>query len=406
MSAVDSSPTNRRLRVLFSVRPYRGHVHPLIPLARAFQRRGHSVALATSSDAGRVIAGAGLPWIPAGHNPREVWDLYPRADPDYGYQAVRAKVDDLLAISVSRFRPDVIVRDPTDLAPIIAGEIVGALNVIYGLARFIPKVSWQTLGADRTITRLRRDFRLPADPDLKSMFSDLYLSVLPRFMEVQRVLPVPSVQHIRYVPWDGDHGEPSARRPGDRPQVLMTLGTVYNTETDMFLRFFEAVAGEDFDVVCTLGDGSDPEVTDGAPANVRFERYVPHSALLPACDAVLCHGGFNTVLGTLMAGVPLVCAPIGSDQDFNARLCAERGFGLSLEGDDITPEKIRAAVRAVLTEPSFGSRVQDFRRTMAHRPSLAVGVRRIEGMVERGVRYWPEASAQGDPAPTGGSVLS
>jgi UDP:flavonoid glycosyltransferase YjiC (YdhE family) len=382
------------LRVLFSVRPYRGHVHPLIPLARAFSRRGHQVAVASSDDVAPIVTGAGLAWVPAGLNPRQLYELHPRSDPDYGYHAVRAKVDDVLAASYGYFRPDVIIRDPTDLAPIIAGEVLGAFNVIYGLARFIPRWSWRILGADRTVTRLRRDFRLPPDPELESMFTDLYLSVLPRFMEVQRRLPVPAVQHIQYVPWDGDGAAANdslvpAERSRPRPQVLMTLGTVYNTATDVFGRFLEALGGEDLDVICTLGEGSDPSVTDGAPDNVRFEQYTPHSQLLPHCDALLCHGGFNTVLGSLVAGVPVVCVPLGSDQDFNARFCEERGFGLSLDEEEATPERIRAAVRRVLSEPSFSARVSDFRQTMGRRPALAVGVRRIEGMVSRGVRYWP-----------------
>jgi UDP:flavonoid glycosyltransferase YjiC (YdhE family) len=383
-------PAERRLQVLISSRPYRGHVHPLVPLARAFIRRGHGVALATGDDAADVVTSAGLAWIPAGINPRQLYELHPRSDPDYGYHVVRAKVDDLLETSVGAFQPDVIVRDPTDLAPIIVGEVVGALNVIYGLSRFIPKSSWEILGADRTITRLRREFRLKPDPDLACMFTDLYLSVFPRFLEVQKKLPVPAVQHVRYVPWDGDHPRPGlAPAPRSRPVVLMTLGTVYNTASEMFARFLEALGSEDVDVICTLGDGHDPAILVGAPANVRFERYVPHSSLLPGCDVLLCHGGFNTVMGSLLAGVPLVCVPLGSDQDYNARFCARRGFGLALEEEEATPQRIREAVRQVVEDRSFSERVRAFRQSMQQRPALAVAVRRIEGMVARGVRYFP-----------------
>lgn len=384
-------------RVLFSVRPFRGHVHPLIPLARAFVRRGHQVVVATNEDVAGIIAGAGLTWIPAGINPDELFELHPRADPDYGYHVVRAKVDDLLECAYASFRPDVIIRDPTDLAPIVAGEVVGAVNVIYGLARFIPKTSWKLLKADRTITRLRRDFRLTPDPDLRSMFGDLYLSVLPPSMEVWRRLPVPAVQQMRYVPWDGVLGPAPLLPARTRPRILMTLGTVYNTESEVFARFFEAVADLDIDVICTLGHGSEPDVSELAPANVRFERYVPHSQLLPCCDLMLCHGGFNTVMGSLVAGVPLVCVPLGSDQDFNARFCEERGYGRSLDDDEATPERIRGAVEEVLRIASFKTRVGEFRDAMAKRPALDVAVRRIEKMTTERARRC--GSGGGHPAP-------
>jgi UDP:flavonoid glycosyltransferase YjiC (YdhE family) len=380
------------LRVLFSVRPFRGHLHPLIPLARAFKRAGHSVAVAAAEDVGEVVVSARLTWFPAGLNPRQVPDLHPGCRPDYGYPEVNAKVEDLLDVFLGQFQPDAVIREPTDLAPIIASELVGAVNVIYGLARFIPPASWSVLGADRTITDLRAAYHLPADPGLECMYRDLYLAVLTPGLEALWPLPVPAVQRIRYVNWDGNSrqrgrpvrvGDSTAHAAGhpDRPTVLMTLGTVYNTYTDLFERFLEAVTDQDYDVICTLGDGADPAVMDSAPANVRFVRYQPHSTLLPGCGALLCHAGFNTTLGALVAGVPVVCVPLGSDQEHNARQCAARGFGLSLRDAEATPERIRAAVRRVLDDPSFSLKTTDFRDRMRRRPALGAAVRRVERLV-------------------------
>jgi UDP:flavonoid glycosyltransferase YjiC (YdhE family) len=380
------------LRVLFSVRPFRGHLHPLIPLARAFERAGHSVAVAAAEDVGEVIVSARLTWFPAGLNPRQVPEVHVGSRPDYGYPAVSAKVEDLLDVFLGQFRPDAVVREPTDLAPIIASEVVGAVNVIYGLARFIPPASWSILGADRTITDLRAAYHLPADPGLECMYRDLYLAVLTPGLEGRAPLPVPAVQPVRYVSWDGNprrrrkllrDGDSRASAAGElhRPTVLMTLGTVYNTYTDLFERFLEAVADQDYDVICTLGDGADPAVTDSAPANVRFVRYQPHSTLLPRCGALLCHAGFNTTLGALVAGVPVVCVPLGSDQEHNARQCAARGFGLFLRDAEATPERIRAAVQRVLDEPSFTVKTAGFRDRMQRRPGLPAAVRRVERLV-------------------------
>jgi UDP:flavonoid glycosyltransferase YjiC (YdhE family) len=375
------------LNVLFSVRPFRGHLHPLIPLARAFRRAGHRVAVASAEDVASVVTGAGLPWLPAGQNPRELYLAFPDEDPDYGYLAVRGKVADLLEIALEQFRPDVIIREPTDLAPAVAAEVVGAVNVIYGIANFIPRASWRILGADKTIAALRRDYGLPKDPGLESLYRDLYLSVLQPPFERAGRLRVPAVQRLRYTPWDGDTNftpwKPApapAPSASGRPTVLVTLGTVYNYLSDLFSTFLEALGTEPIDVICTLGDGADESMLANAPANVRFERYLPHSSILPRCQAMLCHAGFNTTLGCLSAGVPLVCVPLGSDQEFNARRCASAGLGLLLSAEEVSVNAIRDAVRTVLTDPSFATKARAFADDMARRPGARATIRRVEAL--------------------------
>jgi UDP:flavonoid glycosyltransferase YjiC (YdhE family) len=386
----DSAPA-APLNVLFSVRPFRGHLHPLIPLARAFRRAGHQVAVASAEDVATVVTGAGLPWLPAGLNPREVWQQFQEEESDYGYLSVQSKVADLLEIALEQFRPDVIIREPTDLAPAIVGEVVGAVNVIYGIANFIPVRSWQHLKADETIGTVRREYGLAEDPGLDSLYRDLYLSVLSPPFERAGRLPVAAVQRLRYTTWDGDTNftpwkagttaspDPAASGAG-RPAVLVTLWTVYNYFSDLFSRFLEALSTEPIDVICTLGDGADEALLAGAPANVRFERYLPHSSILPRCQAMLCHAGFNTTMGCLAAGVPLVCVPLGSDQEFNARRCASAGLGLWLRQEEASVEAIRDAVRKVLTDPSFTTKARAFADDMARRPGASAAIRRIEAL--------------------------
>jgi UDP:flavonoid glycosyltransferase YjiC (YdhE family) len=370
--------------VLFSVRPFRGHLHPLIPLARAFRRAGHQVAIASAEDVALVVTGAGLPWLPAGLNPREVPLAFPGEGSDYGYPAVGAKVADLLEIAVEQFPPDVVIREPTDLAAAIAAEVAGAVNVIYGLATFIPVASWRFLKADETVSALRRDYGLAENPELDSLYRDLYLSVLPPPFERADRLAVPAVQRLRYTPWDGDSkarpAAPPAATGTGRPTVLVTLGTVYNTYSSLFSRFLEALATEPVNVICTLGDGADDSVLAGAPANVRFERYLPHSSILPGCQAMLCHAGFNTMMGCLSAGVPLVCVPLGSDQEFNARKIARGGLGIWLRDEEASVERIREAVRSVLHETSFTEKARSFRDGQAARPGFPAAIRRIEAL--------------------------
>ncbi len=52
--------------VLLTTIPSHGHLHPLVPVARALRECGHSVAVATAPDFAAAVEATGLPAIPAG----------------------------------------------------------------------------------------------------------------------------------------------------------------------------------------------------------------------------------------------------------------------------------------------------------------------------------------------------
>jgi UDP:flavonoid glycosyltransferase YjiC (YdhE family) len=64
------------------------------------------------------------------------------------------------------------------------------------------------------------------------------------------------------------------------------------------------------------------------------------------------------VLAALRAGVPLVVVPNEWDRPENAQRVVEAGAGLRIAPDKCTPERLRAAVNRVLSEPSFRKNAQ------------------------------------------------
>ena len=369
------------MRVLLSVRPFHGHLHPFVPLALELVGAGHEVAIATSDEMGPTVTGVGLEWWPAGIHPERAIDLFPDDDSDYGVEVVSLKAADLLEIMVGPFRPDIVIRDPTDLAPAIAAEVLEVPCSVFGFSHFIPRWSWPILGADKTLAELRLKYGLKPDPDFDGLYDGLYLAVVPPSLETEDPLPVALVQRMRYHVWDGGA---ALARPAwldelpDRPTVLMTLGTVYNFRSDMFEMFLEALGDQDLNVICTLGAELDPDEELWMPDNVRFERYVPHSLVLPSCDAILCHGGFNTVMGAVCEGVPLVCVPVGADHEYNARGCEENGLGLRIAESDASPATITAAVRTVLEDPSYSENVAALQHEVEAMPDLDDAILRLQ----------------------------
>jgi UDP:flavonoid glycosyltransferase YjiC (YdhE family) len=368
------------MNVLFSLRPFRGHLHPFMPLRARLRAARHRVAAATTAEVAGICAGHGLTWFSAGIHPLQARERFPRESSDYGYSTLRVKVDDLIRIMEGQFQADVIVRDPTDLAAAIAAELCGVPCVTLGIANFIPVSSWQYL-ADESLARLRDAYGLGRDPDMGFLHSSLYADLVPPALESFDRPPTDNLEFYAYEPWDeGDPGAPPEwlAAMADRPTVLVTLGTVFNHRPDLIATFLRALADEDLGVICTLGEDQDAEALRVHPANVRFERYLPHSVVLPACDAVLCHAGFNTTMGAICAGVPLVAVPLGADQHYNARRCGELGVGICVDESGATPEVIRDAVRRVVTEPGFRRATAALRSEIHGLPDCSKLVDRIE----------------------------
>jgi len=78
--------------------------------------------------------------------------------------------------------------------------------------------------------------------------------------------------------------------------------------------------------------------------NVEFHPYLPADAILPFCDWTICHGGQNTIIQSLLHGVPLLVFPGPIfERRFNARKVQENGAGAMGELPDFTVAWLKAA---------------------------------------------------------------
>ena len=109
------------------------------------------------------------------------------------------------------------------------------------------------------------------------------------------------------------------------------------------------------------------EFTEQLPANlpegVRHFPYVPFSALLPRCAALVHHGGIGTTAQALRAGIPQLVTPMIFDQPDNAARVKRLGVG-----DSISPKRYTPGLTAErLTLLTSSSGVQQNCRQVAAR---------------------------------------
>lgn len=139
-----------------------------------------------------------------------------------------------------------------------------------------------------------------------------------------------------------------------------------------------ALRDEPLTLAVTVGRDRDPGELGVQPAHVHIARYIPQSLLLPHCRLVVCHGGHNTVLGALGAGVPVVIIPFAADQPLNARRCAALRVGRAVAPPALTPAVLRAAVRDVLDDPAYRANAARLQAELAALPGAEHGVRLLE----------------------------
>jgi UDP:flavonoid glycosyltransferase YjiC (YdhE family) len=114
------------------------------------------------------------------------------------------------------------------------------------------------------------------------------------------------------------------------------------------------------------------------PSHMRVERHIPQQLLLPACDLVVAHGGFGTVVGALSHALPLVLVPMGADQFYKAECSVRLGVGQVVPLGEQPSDTIRLAVRAALENDEFRTRAQCVRDEMAVMPGPEHAVELLE----------------------------
>jgi MGT family glycosyltransferase len=154
-------------------------------------------------------------------------------------------------------------------------------------------------------------------------------------------------------PWpDGDR----------RPLVLVGFSSTYQDQGPLLRRVVEALSSLAVRAVVTVGQRLGSGEIVSTP-NVAVVASAPHSLILAEAALVVSHCGHGTTIKTLAAGVPMVCIPMGRDQNDTAARVVHHGAGIRLSPKASVPD-IRSAVTQVLGEERF--------RTSARRLAEAI----------------------------------
>ena len=276
---------------------------------------------------------------------------------------VRAGLPGLLA-TIEDWRPDLVLRESAELGSHLAAERLGVpeVAVCVGIGRAEER-ALPVLAA--ALEPMRATLGLDPDPTGERLRALPWCTLTPLSFEDPASPGLAGDRRYRR-DQDDDDGQADLPSwwPGEvahRPLVYLTFGTVA-AGIPLFAAALPAavrvLAGLPVRLLVTLGQAGDPDGLGPLPPNVHAERWVPQATVLPNAAAVVCHGGFGTVLGALTAGVPLVVTPQFADQPYNAERVAAVGAGIALPLGPPDPQALRDGVARAVEDDGYRERAQ------------------------------------------------
>jgi hypothetical protein len=355
----------------------------MIPLARALADAGHEVRWAGAEQACVTLRDRGFDAVPAGlyeivpsplrNPPPEIAALPPAERPEHLFAIVfgplRAgpMLADLMPI-VESWQPQLLVCEQAELAGPIAAARHGVPNVTHAFGRLLP--ASRVARAPESMAELWRAYGVEPRP-YGGCYEHLYVDIYPPSLQADDLAHLGAVQLVR-------PAEPIAPDAAAEPLVYVTLGTVFNDDLPLFVLAVEATREIGIRVVVTVGPGNDPAVLGPQPSHVTVERFIPQSELLPACAAVVSHGGSGTFLAALAAGVPQVLLPQAADQFLNAQAGEEGGVAIAVPRAEASLERVREALDRVIREDTFRRAAERVRSEISAMPAPAAVAAELE----------------------------
>lgn len=374
-----------------------GHVTPLIAVARALRARGHQVVFAlrdlTNAD---LLARSGFAFLPAPvlRHARAplTYKSYAEMLAGEAFPSAKAAFVGALAWrSIFRaVRADVLVADHAPAA-LLAARGMALRTIVCGVpfsippaGRPLPRFAKQAADAAareaKLLSRLNSVLSVLHGPALAAA-ADLYradATAVQWLPDLDFFGPRPRQHYVGPVLTDAGDAEPAWPNTGG-PKLL-----IYLRPGDYFPPLLEALRRCGASVLAYVPRADAKLARAARDHGIHLsETPLKMSALLPQCDALVCHGG-NLSSAAVLAGKPLLMYPVYVEQRLTAVRAAEAGVAAVATGK--TDAKTLAGHCELLLPDGELSRAAAKlakRQDPRLRSAVEAVVQRIEGSVEK-----------------------
>ncbi|MFG3590172.1 macrolide family glycosyltransferase [Streptomyces sp. NPDC047990] len=347
-----------------------GHVAPSLGVARALVAGGHRVTYVVDERYASLVEEAGARAVTYTSARGE---FYRAADPAPGQLAAEGYallVDTIETVfpaalaALAQDPPDAVLYDFENVAAgRVAARVLGALPVqmfpshaanetfslraqmwdradpvmAKGAGVLIEFMGEHGIGLDEmsrygtewdehNLVFLPRDFQIEGDT-----FDDRFAFVGPMVTEAPAGLWSP--------PADG------------RRTALVSLGTESGDRGDFFRTCAQAFDPASWHVVMTLGHGADRAQLGPLPPHVEIHDWLPHPAVLPHADVLVCHAGMGSLMEALYFATPVVAIPRAHELGLSAERLEQCGVGRTLSRTGLDAQVLARTVNGLLADP-------------------------------------------------------
>lgn len=387
-------------KIVFFCIPAHGHTNPTLGVVRELVRRGHQVKYYSYEPFRTVIEAAGADFVPCDAYDAQL-GLTPKDGERIGKDlafSTHVLVETTLALN------DMVCRDMAAWQPdCIVADSMAAWGKAVALKLGIPFVSSTTTFA----------FNQESAKIMKQSFRELlaFFAAMPKInRDVRRLqatgYPVKSVldliqndQNTHTIVYTSPEFQPCAESfsdkyafvgPSVRPAreqvtktheklVYVSMGTVVNDRLALYRNCIAALAGEDVQVILSVGDQVDITQLGPLPENVSVYPQVDQIAVLEKADVFLSHCGMNSASESLYFGVPLLCYPQTREQGGVAARVTALGAGLMLENPSVSC--IKAAVKRLLSDTKIKANAEEIARSFHRCTGPVAAADKIEQVI-------------------------
>ncbi|MEU7474921.1 macrolide family glycosyltransferase [Lentzea sp. NPDC042327] len=314
------------MKLLFVTLFGHGHLTPTLPLVEEVTRRGHEVWYATAAEHADAVTAAGARWLelpalppfePKTANPVDEW--FPH------YFAAMAAIHPVLLEHCRRDRPDVVCYDATNWpARVVARQL--DIPAVRTVPHFVSNEHFRLMDPAIAWAVEEPCARFAAEQGVE--------------LDVASTLDAPEECSIVLVPREfqpaGDTFDETCHFVG--PLLGRRLDEQWTPRHDLPLLYVSLgslLSDEDFYRACVeqFGDGAWQVALSARadlgplPDTIDVRPWFPQPAVLRHAAVFVTHGGMNSTMEALHAGVPLVVVPQTPEQVSNADHITALGLG-------------------------------------------------------------------------------
>ncbi|MBN1428338.1 MAG: hypothetical protein JXB07_08130 [Anaerolineae bacterium] len=204
--------------------------------------------------------------------------------------------------------------------------------------------TWAERLMQRVTTMVLRTYNVHTSSLNDLYFDKMRLKIIPSIPELDDTDPVsPDVQYVGHLIGSIQSAPFGRLQLEDRQRCVFVYVGTGSISLNVLNNVLPQVFPSKSKWRCFVGAQS--VTTSYRLGSVEFHPYVPTDILLPQCDWVICHGGQNTIIQSLLHGVPLIIFP-GSifERRYNAAKIEQSGAGIMGEVNRFTVGWLHAAL--------------------------------------------------------------